>query len=195
MPRTATKTIDGRGAGEAGPGVTAIAVACDAAVTTDGTDELPARSPVRCEGTRRPGTTTRRRPPATSSVAVMAARTGYSDRGPRLRRTTRTTYLVDQSGSAIFYELADGIHGLLHESEYRERPTLGSALQVRIAAVDRVNRPGFDGGSEVMLKPATRSSFGRGAMVAPSDTPSHLTPWSRQPAERSPSASLRRGQR
>ena len=36
-----------------------------------------------------------------------------------------------------FVELADGAHGLLHVSEYGEAPEVGSAVRVRIAAVDR----------------------------------------------------------
>jgi small subunit ribosomal protein S1 len=35
-----------------------------------------------------------------------------------------------------FIAVADGVHGLLHESEYRERPTLGDSMRVRIAAID-----------------------------------------------------------
>ncbi len=35
-----------------------------------------------------------------------------------------------------FIELADGVHGLLHTSEYREAPDIGSSIRVRIAAVD-----------------------------------------------------------
>lgn len=37
-------------------------------------------------------------------------------------------------------ELADGVHGLLHVSEYREAPEVGIAIRVRIAAVDREAR-------------------------------------------------------
>lgn len=35
-----------------------------------------------------------------------------------------------------FIELAEGVHGLLHESEYQERPELGGTVRVRIADVD-----------------------------------------------------------
>lgn len=35
-----------------------------------------------------------------------------------------------------FVEVAEGVHGLLHESEYRERPELGRSIRVRVAAVD-----------------------------------------------------------
>ena len=39
-----------------------------------------------------------------------------------------------------FIKVAEGVHGLLHESEYRDRPSLGSAIKVRIADVDREAR-------------------------------------------------------
>jgi small subunit ribosomal protein S1 len=35
-----------------------------------------------------------------------------------------------------FIKVAEDVHGLLHVSEYREAPEVGSALRVRIAAVD-----------------------------------------------------------
>lgn len=35
-----------------------------------------------------------------------------------------------------FIQLADGVHGLLHVSEYQETPEVGSSIRVRIAAVD-----------------------------------------------------------
>lgn len=35
-----------------------------------------------------------------------------------------------------FIEVAEGVQGLLHESEYRQRPELGSSIRVRIAAMD-----------------------------------------------------------
>lgn len=35
-----------------------------------------------------------------------------------------------------FIEVADGVHGLLHVSEFREPPDVASHIRVRIAAVD-----------------------------------------------------------
>lgn len=35
-----------------------------------------------------------------------------------------------------FIEFANGVHGLLHVSEYSEQPEVGSSIRVRIAAVD-----------------------------------------------------------
>ena len=35
-----------------------------------------------------------------------------------------------------FVELAGGVQGLVHQSEYREPPSLGAPIRVRIAAID-----------------------------------------------------------
>lgn len=35
-----------------------------------------------------------------------------------------------------FIEVADEVQGLLHESEWRERPELGAPMRVRIADID-----------------------------------------------------------
>lgn len=35
-----------------------------------------------------------------------------------------------------FVELADGVHGLLHESEWTEPPGLGAPVEAQILAVD-----------------------------------------------------------
>ena len=39
-----------------------------------------------------------------------------------------------------FIEVADGVQGLLHESNWFARPKLGSAIHVRIAGIDVENR-------------------------------------------------------
>ena len=60
-----------------------------------------------------------------------------AERGPGDAVTGRVDSIV---GFGTFVELAPGVHGLLHESEYRERPELGQQLDVRIVDVDRERR-------------------------------------------------------
>ncbi len=58
-------------------------------------------------------------------------------RGPGDAVTGRVDSIV---AFGAFVELAPGVHGLLHESEYRARPEVGQQLDVRIADVDRQRR-------------------------------------------------------
>lgn len=44
--------------------------------------------------------------------------------------------VVDVKPFGAFVELADGVHGLLHESEWAARPELGATVRVEVLAVD-----------------------------------------------------------
>ena len=51
-----------------------------------------------------------------------------------------TGHVVDVLPFGAFVELADGIHGLLHSSEYTTAPSVGETLSVRILDVDPARR-------------------------------------------------------
>jgi ribosomal protein S1 len=44
--------------------------------------------------------------------------------------------VVDVQPFGAFVELADGVHGLVHESEWSDRPELGTTVEAQILAVD-----------------------------------------------------------
>jgi ribosomal protein S1 len=44
--------------------------------------------------------------------------------------------VVDVQPFGVFVELADGVHGLVHESEYTDRPEVGTTVEAQILAMD-----------------------------------------------------------
>jgi small subunit ribosomal protein S1 len=51
-----------------------------------------------------------------------------------------TGQVVDVQPFGVFVELADGIHGLLHVSNYTTEPAVGETISVRIENVDLAGR-------------------------------------------------------
>ncbi len=51
-----------------------------------------------------------------------------------------TGRVVDVKPFGVFVAVADGIHGLLHSSEYTTAPDDGATVSVRIREVDLANR-------------------------------------------------------